>query len=592
MSRSCFRHAALALAFASPAAFAFNVYTVGGDAACGYAFIQDAIDAAKNNPGEDYVFIASNRTYDDQHLKVDNDDVDIVGGFPDCTQLGDPGLLQTTIGGTGGHSVLEIEGSSHVYLSNFVLTGAVMDADHSGGGIYFGGEGSLYVRYSWIFANQAGYGGGIDVSPSGPTDFTLTASTVSLNTALVSGGGVRIEGPTTMYATATATDDVYITTNAALGQDATGYGGGIEVLGPAVANVSANINSNTAPNGAGIAAIGTGGGSALVNFYTTNAAMPATLYGNVAANEGGGVFLVPSGASYAKLCAADFSIAQNHAGVGSAVTAAADGDGNGAIAFLNQAVCDLPGDAVACVPGPGCNEVDGNVSSGGFTSATFYVGGSSAFAASRVRIHANQATEIVYFDASVAETNGGDYVHLHDCLIVGNSIEDNLLYAFGAAGGTSMVVDTCTIADNALGDNFYVIGADTNFLEITNSIIYQPNQPSAIYFGPAGDMTADYILTNDTIPFTGHAGIIDGAPQFVDAANGDYRLARTSPGVDFAPAIDGVDFDGNPRSVDLADVPNGDGWLDLGAFEIQEQLPPAACRVADTIYCNGFEANE
>jgi hypothetical protein len=103
-------------------------------------------------------------------------------------------------------------------------------------------------------------------------------------------------------------------------------------------------------------------------------------------------------------------------------------------------------------------------------------------------------------------------------------------------------------------------------------------------------MTAQYILTNDTIPFTGHAGIIDGAPQFVDAANAHYHLLRTSPGVDYAPAIDGVDLDGNPRSVDLADIGNGDGWLDVGAFEIQDQLPPASCAVADTIYCSGFEA--
>lgn len=589
MSRSLVRLALFALVLASPAALAFNVYTVGGDAACGFAFIQDAIDAAKNNPGEDYVFIASNRTYGDQHLVVSDDTVDIVGGFPDCTQLGDPGLLQTTIGGTNGHSVFEIEGTSHVYLSNFVITGAVMDDSHSGGGIYFGGEGSLFVRYSWIFANQAGYGGGIDVSPSGHTDFTLTGSTVSLNTALVSGGGIRIEGDTTMTATATATDNIYITTNFAQGNGATGYGGGVEVLGPATANLSANINSNTANNGAGIAAIGTDSGPALVNFYTTNAATPATLYGNVASNSGGGVYVRPEGVNFGKLCAADFAIDSNQAIFGSAVMVAADNFSNGAIAFLNQEVCDLPSDAVRCAPGAGCNEINGNVASGDSASATLYVAGTGALAASRVAMRSNQADAIVYFDAETAESSGGDYAHLHDCLIADNTIGGNLIRAFGGAARTSIIVDTCTIANNAMGDNFYVIGADTNFLEVTNSIVYQPNQPSAIFFGPAGDLTASYILTNDTIPFTGLAGILDGAPVFVDAASGNYHLQRTSPGVDFAPAIDGVDFDGNPRSVDLADIPNGDGWLDVGAFEIQDQLPPLGCSTSDTIFCYGFD---
>ena len=152
-------HVALVAGLCLPhLALAFNVYSVGGDGACGYAFIQDAIDAAAANPGEDYVFIASNRGYADQHLVVTDQDVDIVGGFPDCTQLGDPGLAQTTIGGTSGHSVFEIDGNSHVYLSNLVITGAVMDDSHHGGGIYFGGAGGLTVRYSWVFLNQAGYG--------------------------------------------------------------------------------------------------------------------------------------------------------------------------------------------------------------------------------------------------------------------------------------------------------------------------------------------------------------------------------------------------------------------------------------------------
>jgi hypothetical protein len=159
------------------------------------------------------------------------------------------------------------------------------------------------------------------------------------------------------------------------------------------------------------------------------------------------------------------------------------------------------------------------------------------------------------------------------------------LFAYGSAAQTQVTVDTCTITNNSMPQNDYVLGVETNFAEVTNSIVHQPLQPSLLFTGPAGDLTAAYLLTNDTIPFTGHAGIVDGAPLFVDAANGDYHQARNSPGVDFAPANDGMDLDGNPRTLDLFDVSDHWGPMDVGAYEIQIQ----GCAGADTIFCNGFE---
>lgn len=48
MTRTLHLLLALAAGFCLPQfALAFNVYTVGGDAACGYAFIQDALDICK-----------------------------------------------------------------------------------------------------------------------------------------------------------------------------------------------------------------------------------------------------------------------------------------------------------------------------------------------------------------------------------------------------------------------------------------------------------------------------------------------------------------------------------------------------------------
>jgi hypothetical protein len=81
----------------------------------------------------------------------------------------------------------------------------------------------------------------------------------------------------------------------------------------------------------------------------------------------------------------------------------------------------------------------------------------------------------------------------------------------------------------------------------------------------------------------GSPGIVDLEPQFVDAVDGDFHLLPTSPGVDFAPEIDGIDLDGNPRTVDLANIGNVFGPADVGAYEIQAQ------GVTDLILQNGFD---
>jgi len=582
---------------AAPSASAFNVYTVGGDASCGYAFIQDAIDAAHDNPGEDYIFIASNRTYADQHLVITDQDVDIEGGFTDCSDF-DPGVDQTTIGGTSGHSVFEIEGTSHVLLGNMIITGAVMDADHSGGGIYFGGQGALQLNIAWVFANQAGYGGGIDVSPSGPTTLTLTSSVVSGNTALASGGGIRIEGPTTLIATHSPSQyDNYISQNAALGQvDATGYGGGIEVLGPAVANFSSVMALNSAVFGGGIAELYSDNGAPTVNVYTTDANSPASIYGNHASGVGGGIFIESAGNTGATLCMADMALDANVAAGYAAAIYQTSYDGElGPSVFLNRPdLCTLPADAVACAPGTACNEINDNVTQldDGTPVAgdTILISFDSTFSANRFSARRNRGGQLITFNATSDHTGGdSNYVHLHNCLLADNVSDPNLIKGINNGAGSQIIVDTCTLTHNDLGSTGQaVINADVNFIELTNSIVDQPGLEPMQFRGPSGDLTSRYVLTNSAVSLGSGDGIVVGAPTYVNAGGGDYHLAPTSMGIDMAPALDGADLDGNPRTVDQLGIPDQWGPMDVGAYEIQSQIQ-FGCAVADTIFCYGFD---
>ncbi|MEP7041588.1 MAG: hypothetical protein ABI843_00910 [Dokdonella sp.] len=564
----------------------FAVYTVGGDAGCAYTSIQDAIDAAKAHPGEDYIFIAQNLTYTEQQLVVTDDDVIIEGGFPNCGVF-DPGDATTRISGTSGHSIFEIEGNSTVFLWNMELTGASMDSSHKGGAIYFGGAGSLSLKNDWIHDNTSGYGGAFAINPSGPTSVSMLKNLIiGPNTALVQGGAIRIEGQTTVTAGWNAGEQpIYIGGNQALGQGDSAAGGGIQIVGPASFNGSARIHDNTADYGGGIAMYAHDGDTASVNLYTTDAGNPVQVASNHAGNIGGGIYIKSSDqGAIASLCANDFSIDANTAANGSAIYADEDND-HGSAVYLNSTLCPRPPSGVACAAGPLCNEIDDNIASDA-GSAAVLIQSSGVLFASRFAARRNQAGRLIEL---IADTQLGSVI-LDDCLLADNSLTSNLLWGDGGAADTNLFVHSCTLTHNQLGSTDPVVYANVSRLEITDSIIDQPQQVDSLAFtGSADNLFTQYVLTNDTRSFVNGPGILAGAPLFVDAANADYHLQRSSPGIDEAPAIDGVDLDGNPRSFDLPDIANDFGPTDLGAYEIQTLLPPPACAVADTIYCNGFE---
>lgn len=572
----------LALAFCALAmsdASAFGLFTVGNDASCTFNTLQQAIDAATDPEGNS-IFIARDGTYSSQHVLVNGRNINFLGGLETCdgTVYGAP----IPITGTSGHSVFEIEGNSHVYMSLLDISSADLNGSQRGGGVFFGGSGSLELSGCDIHDNRAGYGGGIDMSPTATSTLTLLSTSIRLNTASGQGGGIRLEGPATLIADASN----FITTNAATGVDDVGYGGGIELVGPAAAYVTASVNNNTAIYGGGIAALAAGGSPVSVYLYNQGA-----LYANSATSNGGGIYLKSSNASaVATLCADNFAIDNNQAASGAALFADNDG-GQGATVLMNYGCIPetAPIPPVACATGNLCNEIAENMATAA-DGSVILLQSNGSMVVNRVAMRRNQAQNLLVFVADQSPINGvGDYLQMHESLLVDNTMTGNLIAGSGGAAGTGMVVDTTTIANNHFSDLYYVIAAQTNFLEVTDSIIDQPSQPSLAFFGDSGNLTTRYVLTNDTIPFSGGTGIVDGVPTYVDAANGDYHQARTSLGVDFAPALNGSDLDANPRTVDLDDVPNLFGPADVGAYEIQTQLPPSACAVADTIFCNGFD---
>jgi hypothetical protein len=596
-------------ALGAPAASSgFIVYKVGAGADCPYQAVQDAIDAAAAHPGTDLVWIAADQSYAGQHLVVTDQDLEIVGGFTDCDDI-DPGLELTTLRGGDGHSVLEIEGTSHVFLSNLVLTGATMDSSHRGGGIYFGGQGALELSRTTVSFNEAGYGAGIDLNGgTGPATLTLDAESLILsNTASVSGGGIRIEGQARLFALQPRTLIAY-------NKAPNGYGGGIEVVGPGLADIGSPgyngvpvVFDNSAAYGGGIDAYAVGDHqNATVRVFTTDPEHPTAISGNTAAQTGGGIYLKPLddidfSVASAVFCAYDFRIEDNIAQEGTAIyadDAQAGGviSGIGGSVFLNaraaNGLCATPDSpallgAVRCAADVPCNRIALNTALDPGGNPT---GGST--------ILLQTAATFVADRIDVSESRGGhalrmlgddDFAvfYLTDCLIADNALTGEVIARTDGDEGL-MVIDSCTIARNDFPEAATLLAPGADFY-LLNTIVDQPGH--ATVDPPVTN--AAYIMSNEIASLPQRPDVVVGTPSFVDATHGDFHLRPESPGIDFAPVESSerahpFDLDGRNRVVDLWDTPTEFGPMDLGAYEIQlDQIFP--CARDDTIYCDGFE---
>jgi len=593
-----------ALAFASRAA-AFVVYKVGGDADCPYSSIQDAIDAAAANPGTDYVWIAMNKTYSGQQVVITDQDVLVEGGFTDCDDI-DIDTAQTNVSGAGngGGAVFSVRGTSNVYFSNLFITGASRDGDASGGGIDFDGVGSLDIHESTIGLNSAGYGGGMNIKgDGGHVDVVVENDMIILNnTAYTSGGGIRIEGDTTLHALQPRT---LIEGNHALG----GYGGGIEVLGPADAEIGSPgygtlpvIYFNDAQYGGGIAVLAPNEDNfdAHASFFTTDAANAVQISSNSASIRGGAIYLkpftqhIPANVGLAGICISDFRVNDNIAPEGAAIYADFDSDVSGR--NIGSDVSINEGDecnaatlgAVPCAPDIPCNEISQNIAEDGNSAPTdgavILVDSTSSLNGNRFSLRNNTAA----YGINLVGANDDGYGNggIANCLFADNHLQHEVI-GLRRTESTTFAVGRCTLANNTI-DNGYALYANENAtFSFANSIVDMPGVQTLDYAGESGNLNLGYILSNDVSTLAVDTAI-EGEPTFVDAANGDYHLQPLSLGVDFAPGVGGTDLDRRTRTVDLPEVLNTYGALDLGAYEIQIEKV-LGCANADTIYCDGFD---
>lgn len=159
-----------------------------------------------------------------------------------------------------------------------------------------------------------------------------------------------------------------------------------------------------------------------------------------------------------------------------------------------------------------------------------------------------------------------------------------------------------TIVDNdaALGAGIYASG-DNQQVTITNNIIVESDTQTALYCTNLRIALIPLISFNNVFasqgnPYgdqcsnqTGINGNISADPLFVNPTSQDYRLQPGSPSIDTGDngasgPFYNIDILGNPRFVDG----NGDGLvvIDMGAYELGEQLPLANAGPDQTVSCD------
>jgi len=615
---SFFRFALASIALivtASPAHAAPRHLRVG--AGCTYATIQAALDAERASPGSpaDFIWIADNQPYTAQDIQVHDQNVFLYGGVSDCVDASISGT--TTLSGSGGaaKSVMTISGHSQVWLGGLKITQGDNTSSGVGGGINFVGTGKLTIGSSTITNNHAGYGGGINFNGTGGendvAELWINYETlITNNIADTSGGGIRVEGNATLRVTDA---QVWIAQNHADG----GYGGGVQVIGPARANIGspgyrlveyiALLYGNEAAYGGGLAVTAGSGDNqtGFVLLFTTDADHPVWFDGNVASHVGGAIYAHPNaGVGYgdAKICGGDYHLSGNSAQEGSAIYADEQYDAitgyEGSDISLGpdrvhgSAPCggDQPPasfGAVACTAET-CNLIDGNLArnlSGQATAGSTVLVQSNAFVSlDHARLLDNRGAHVFRVIANDSASSFNPSTgNLSDSLLAGNIVDSDLAVADSQ---TRMKFTNCTITGNQIGSGT-VLRSD-GVLDLFDNIVAQGQMTTLAYTGGnPNNLTIDYMLSMEVASLAQGSHVIQGDPSFVSLSRGDYRLMPGSLAIDVAPAVGGADhdLDGRLHDQDIASVPNLDGVRDLGAYERQLRY----CGAADTVFCSNFD---
>ncbi|MCA8949678.1 MAG: right-handed parallel beta-helix repeat-containing protein [Planctomycetes bacterium] len=166
-------------------------------------------------------------------------------------------------------------------------------------------------------------------------------------------------------------------------------------------------------------------------------------------------------------------------------------------------------------------------------------------------------------------------VVVRNCLFDGNSASAGFAAMFYTQNDQNVEIVNCTVVNHPATANAYdsliYIGFGTASI---SNCVFADNLAIGLSHSTSSTATIDHsaLATGMTTNFTDAGGNLEGAVEFVDAPNGDYRLRNGALGFDAGDAanaaMNGIteDIAGNPR-VRFATIDMGAYETELGGFD-------------------------
>ena len=173
-------------------------------------------------------------------------------------------------------------------------------------------------------------------------------------------------------------------------------------------------------------------------------------------------------------------------------------------------------------------------------------------------------SKCIVISNTALETAGGIFFYQHsgggnvrNCLIVYNREEKIGEIAGGIGGDSYATIDSCTVAKN------YEVGIDLAGGGLLRNTIIAYNQYGNAYLSGSNSKYVYTCMPGGPPASQNGGGHLDAFPQFVDLANGDFRLKESSPciarGTNMDWMIGATDLAGNERIFDYR--------VDIGCYE-------------------------
>ena len=527
--------------------------TAGG---CTVPTIQAAINRARGFGGYNLILVTDDVPDGVWHenlaleeLVEDNQlSLEIVGGFNNCADLEATGFGKASIyGGDADHPVLRIRRNSpsmDVKLRNLWMEGGSRENySTSGSGILFEGKGRVELTDVTVVRNHVG---GIEfIGRAGEAQLHILGG-VDVSTHPFY--GIAVDGTAVLIMRG---DRNTVREN--------GWSG-ISIFSPALADISGTgaVLSGNGDQGLYIGSNASNSGRT-TRVYSTDPTNPLSIEGN----RGGAIGMFVDGSAY-RLCTKNVVISGNVSAEDSAIHV----KGSQARLEMNGD-CEFPPEAdIVCV---GCRKIENNSAATGKPLIAAVDG--ATISIDRMRISDNSASSIL--STNLGTVTSGSSITLTNSIVHSNNLQSNLFESLN--GGIVDIWDS-TIAQNGGGFPLSLVGINPGLLQVSNSIIDQPQALLWLEGDPSTVRLNRVMVSNRTGAQEGDELLLD-APAYMP---GSLRLTPNSPGVDYGSPGGGVDFDGHPRDVDTTGVDNVHGPRDLGAYESQAAM-------IDTLFTNGFD---